>query len=60
MLATSRALVWARWPEIVFEFEKARQRCALSELDDKALRDIGLTREQALEEARKGLARFLR
>jgi uncharacterized protein YjiS (DUF1127 family) len=35
------------------ELEKARQRGLLKDLDDRMLRDIGLTREQATREARK-------
>ena len=38
---------------IWLEFEKARQRRALLELDERLLRDIGITREQAVQEARK-------
>jgi uncharacterized protein YjiS (DUF1127 family) len=30
--------------------ERSRQRRALAELDDRLLRDIGLTREEALQE----------
>jgi len=41
-----RLLVWT-------EFEKVRQRRILLELDDRLLRDIGRTREQAKCEARK-------
>jgi uncharacterized protein YjiS (DUF1127 family) len=33
--------------------ERRRQRQALLELDDRLLRDIGLTREQAEREAHK-------
>ncbi|WP_226622851.1 DUF1127 domain-containing protein [Alloyangia pacifica] len=32
----------------------ARQRRKLAELDDHLLRDLGLTRRQALEEAKRG------
>jgi uncharacterized protein YjiS (DUF1127 family) len=39
--------------EIAIEFEKARQRRMLLELDDRLLKDIGVTREQAMREARK-------
>ena len=33
--------------------ERRRQRLALAALDDHLLRDIGVTREQALSEARR-------
>lgn len=33
--------------------ERSRQRQALAALDDRALRDIGLNRSDALEEVRK-------
>jgi uncharacterized protein YjiS (DUF1127 family) len=33
--------------------EKTCQRCDLAELDDRLLRDIGLTRKQARDESRK-------
>ncbi len=33
--------------------ERARQRRQLAQLDDDRLRDIGISREQALAEARK-------
>ena len=39
--------------QFAIEIEKARQRGILKELDDRLLRDIGLTREQAMREARK-------
>ena len=39
--------------QIWFELDKARQRGLLKHLDDRMLRDIGLTREQATREARK-------
>lgn len=35
---------------VLFWVEQSRQRRALSELDDRLLRDIGLTREEALQE----------
>ena len=38
--------VWVTW-------DRQRQRRALVELDDRQLRDIGKTREEALQEARK-------
>jgi len=37
--------------------QRRRQRSALLELDDRRLNDIGLTRDQALKEARKPLWR---
>ncbi len=39
--------------EIAIEFEKVRQRRILLELDDRLLRDIGITRAEAMREARK-------
>lgn len=38
---------------ILFWQERARQRCELLGLEDWQLEDIGVTRAQALEEARK-------
>ena len=35
---------------VLFWMERSRQRRALSELDDRLLRDIGLTRDEALQE----------
>jgi uncharacterized protein YjiS (DUF1127 family) len=35
------------------ELEKMRQRRILLDLDDRLLKDIGLTREQAMQEAHK-------
>jgi uncharacterized protein YjiS (DUF1127 family) len=35
---------------VLFWMERSRQRRALAELDDRLLRDIGLTREEALQE----------
>jgi uncharacterized protein YjiS (DUF1127 family) len=43
----------ARQREIAIAFEKVRQRRILLELDDRLLSDIGLTRDQAEQEARK-------
>jgi uncharacterized protein YjiS (DUF1127 family) len=34
--------------------DRWRQRQALLELDDRLLRDIGITRAEAIREARKG------
>ena len=45
----------ARRRRVWIEFEKARQRGMLLELNERLLADIGITREQALEEARKSL-----
>ena len=44
-----------RWRKFQLELqlEKARQRKTLLELDDRLLRDIGVTREEALREGRK-------
>lgn len=56
------ARIWARigvafdkmrWRQFSIELEKARQRGILLELDDRLLSDIGLTRDQAIREARK-------
>ena len=41
-------------------FERGRQRRALAELDDRLLRDIGVTFEQARREAAKPLWTALR
>jgi uncharacterized protein YjiS (DUF1127 family) len=56
----SRVLRWLgtvidreRRHQLRFELEKARQRGLLKDLDDRMLKDIGLTREQAEREARK-------
>ncbi len=42
-----------RRQQLWFELEKARQRGLLKDLDDRQLKDLGLTREQARREARK-------
>jgi uncharacterized protein YjiS (DUF1127 family) len=39
--------------QLRFELEKARQRGLLKEFDDRLLADIGVTHEQAEQEARK-------
>jgi uncharacterized protein YjiS (DUF1127 family) len=39
--------------QILLELEKAKQRGILKDLDERMLKDIGLTRAQALREARK-------
>jgi Domain of unknown function (DUF1127) len=39
--------------EIAIAFEKARQRNILMQLDDRLLSDIGVSREEAMREARK-------
>lgn len=39
--------LWSRW------HERHRQRCALGDLDDRLLDDVGLTRRQADEERHK-------
>ncbi len=56
----SRVLVWlgavldkSRRQQLWFELEKARQRGLLKHLDDRQLKDLGLTREQVEREARK-------
>ena len=38
----------------LFDYSKARQRTCLLDLDDRLLDDVGVTREQAEIEARKG------
>lgn len=38
---------------ISFSYERGRQRRQLLELDDRLLADIGISRHQAIEEARK-------
>lgn len=45
-------LLFVVWPE------RARQRHALAELTLEQLKDIGLTRRQALDEADKPMWRF--
>jgi len=46
---------WATWFLLwcVRCSERSRQRQALAELDDHALKDIGVTRQQAIAEAAK-------
>ncbi len=39
--------------QLWFELEKVRQRGLLKGLDDRMLKDLGITREQAVREARK-------
>jgi uncharacterized protein YjiS (DUF1127 family) len=39
--------------QLWFELDKARQRGLLKDLDDRMLKDIGLTRDEANREARK-------
>jgi uncharacterized protein YjiS (DUF1127 family) len=48
-----RVLKTAQRREISIAFERLRQRRILLELDERLLRDIGVTREQAEREARK-------
>ena len=43
----------ARRRQLWFELEKTRQRGLLKDLDDRMLKDLGITREQADREARK-------
>ena len=43
----------ARRRQVWIAFEKVRQRRILLELDDRLLADIGITREQAVQEAQK-------
>jgi len=49
-----RRLVSLEWIRIVGVWmERSRQRHALAQLDDRALKDIGVTRAQATREAAK-------
>ena len=46
------------WPARLFTWlivwnERHRERCQLNELDDRALRDMGLSRDQVEAESRK-------
>jgi uncharacterized protein YjiS (DUF1127 family) len=41
--------------QLWLELDKARQRGLLKDLDDRMLKDIGLTRDEANREARKPL-----
>ena len=43
----------SRRRRVALEFEKVLQRGILLELDDRLLRDIGVTREEAVREAQK-------
>jgi len=50
--------IWPNWPSAAWRrffhiLELRRQRYALLELDDHQLKDIGISREQALREANK-------
>jgi uncharacterized protein YjiS (DUF1127 family) len=53
--AETRALFWGTrfWRWYTRCSERSRQRQALAQLDDDALKDIGVTREQANAEAAK-------
>ena len=44
----TRVLFWCAWCS-----ERSRQRDALSKLDDRLLNDVGITRQQANDEAAK-------
>jgi uncharacterized protein YjiS (DUF1127 family) len=46
-------LMAARKRQAKIEFERVRQRTILATLDDRLLRDIGVTREEAMREAHK-------
>ena len=48
-----RVLAWKLLDRLRFWSRRARQRRALARLDDRLLRDIGLTRHQAERAARK-------
>jgi len=54
-MTRSHSLVGKQAPRFALErlFQVARERRALARLDDRALDDIGLTRQQALAEARR-------
>lgn len=54
-VATPRLLAW-----LGAVMDMARQRYALAELDDRLLRDAGITRAEAREEARKPIWRGVR
>lgn len=43
--------------DLDLDLQKAEQRRRLLELDDDQLSDIGITREEAVQEARKGFWR---
>jgi uncharacterized protein YjiS (DUF1127 family) len=50
----SRVFSLAYWVELAIRCrERRRQRKALLELDDRMLADIGITKSQAVEEAKK-------
>jgi uncharacterized protein YjiS (DUF1127 family) len=50
------ASVWRRWIAAVSQWQMKRQgRLVLRELDDSQLRDIGVTREEAMKEVKKSL-----
>ncbi len=51
--ALSAMIDRCRRRQLWFELEKARQRGLLKGLDDRMLTDLGITREQAVREARK-------
>lgn len=46
-------LAEARRRQVSIEFEKVRQRRILLQLDDRLLKDIGITREEAEREGHK-------
>jgi uncharacterized protein YjiS (DUF1127 family) len=48
-----RAWMKRLWSGLKLCHERSRQRRHLLELDDHLLRDIGISREQAMREARK-------
>lgn len=47
------ALLLAAWGQVARWWQLAEQRRLLAMLDERALKDIGLSRAQALEEGRK-------
>lgn len=51
-----RSYSLAHWISIAIQcYERRRERKALLELDDRMLADLGITKSQAIDEARKPL-----
>jgi uncharacterized protein YjiS (DUF1127 family) len=53
MLATGMHHVWRACQVASWRLARQRTRRALAGLDDRMLRDVGITREQAIREAEK-------